>query len=127
MAGKTTTTGLDTQTVIKKSLSVCDNLSETAIQVTESKARLAYQNHVKGFSGERVLSFLGLSITFFVTLFTSTFNDILGIANSSYVLCAAFWISGIGFAIATLVSFIIWLNNKKKYSEDAFIKTLKGQ
>lgn len=127
MAAKKNGSGLDTQDVIKKNMSVCDNLSETAIQVTESKARLAYRNHIKVCSGERVLSFLGLSIAFFIAVLTSSFKDIFGIKNSSYVLCACFWIAAIGFAIATMVAFIIWLKNFRNCDEDAFITALKGE
>lgn len=117
---------LNTQGVIRTSLSVCDNLSETAIQVTESKARLVYQNHIQGHSGERVLSFFGLFLTFLTTNLTASFNDIWGIENSSYILCAAFWLATIGFGIATLWTCFLWLTNRKNYSEDAFIKALKG-
>lgn len=127
MAVRSVKSGLDTKDVIKKNMPVCDNLSETAIQVTESKARLAYQNHVKGCTGERVLTFFGLCVTFFITVLTSTFNDVFGIENSSYVLCAAFWIAAIGFALATIVSFIIWIKNRKERNEDTFINALKGQ
>lgn len=123
---KTNTSGLNTQDVIKTSLHVCDNLSETAIRVTESKARLVYQSHIKGHSGERVISFFGLFLTFLTTVLTASFNDIGGIENSSYILCAAFWLATIGFGTATLVSFILWLTNRKNYSESAFINALKG-
>lgn len=123
---KTSSGSLNTQDVIKTSLSVCDNLSETAIRVTESKARLVYQSHIKGHSGERVISLLGLFLSFLTTVLTASFNDIWGIENSSYILCAAFWLATIGFGIATLVSLILWLANRKNYSESAFINALKG-
>ena len=118
--------GLDTQGVIKSQMLVCDNLTDNAIRITESKARLIYRDYFTYSSGERALSFFGLFISFLVTLLTSEFKDIFGMENSSNILEAIFIILTISFAAATIISFIKWLKDGKSNNEDSFIDSLKG-
>lgn len=117
---------LDTQGVIKSEMSVYDNLTETAIRITESKARLIYKNYFNRCSGERVVSLFGLFITFLVTLLTSDFKDILEIEGSSNTLNAIFIILTIVFAVATIINFFSWMKDRKCNNENSFIEALKG-
>ena len=82
--------GLDTRGVVNSKMSMCDNITDTAIRITESKARLVYRDHLKHSSGERVVSALGLFVSFLTTLLTASFEDIIGVADSKYVL--VFWL-----------------------------------
>lgn len=117
--------GLETRGVVSK-MPVCDNIADTAIRITESKARLVYRDYLKRCSGERVISSLSLFITVLVTLLTTSFNDALGIENSKYTLQAFFVFLAITLGIATVVFFIKWRGDKKQNNEDAFINALKG-
>lgn len=126
MAVESANKGLDTKGVVNSKLSVCDNITDTAIRITESKARLVYRDHLNGTNGERVVSVLGLFLTFLVTLLTSDFKDIFEIENSKYVLNAIFVILAIVSGIATIVFFFQWVISRKTNNEDAFINALKG-
>lgn len=118
--------GLDTQSVVSSKMPVCDNITDTAIRITESKARLVYRNHLKTCSGERVISAFGLFVTFLTTLLTASFNDVFGFENSRYVLTAIFIIMAIGSGIATIVFLFQWLIGRKNNNENSFIDALKG-
>lgn len=126
MAVQNLNNGLDTQGVVNSELSMCDNITDTAIRITESKARLVYRDHLKHSSGERVVSALGLFITFLTTLLTADFKDIAGIENSKYVMNALFVLLAIASGIATIVFLAQWLQRRKNNNEDAFINALKG-
>ena len=77
MPGITTTpNGLDTQSTVNSSMPMCDNITDTAIRITESKARLVYRNHINKINGELVLSLFGLFLTFIIStsFLTSSFS-----------------------------------------------------
>lgn len=126
MAVQNASNGLDTKGVVNSELSMCDNITDTAIRITESKARLVYRDHLKYSSGERVVSAFGLFITFLTTLLTANFNDIAGIENSKYVMNAIFVLLAIASGIATIIFFFQWIQRRKNNNEDAFINALKG-
>ena len=126
MAVQNASNGLDTRGVVNSELSMCDNITDTAIRITESKARLVYRDHLKHSSGERVVSAFGLFIAFLTTLLTSNFNDIAGIENSKYVMNALYVLLAIVSGIATIVFFFQWIQRRKNNNEDTFINALKG-
>lgn len=127
MSGITTTpNGLDTQSTVNSSMPMCDNITDTAIRITESKARLVYRNHINKINGELVLSLFGLFLTFIITVLTSEFNDVFEIENSKYILNAAFVILTIATGIASGIYLVKWIVNRKKYNENSFISALKG-
>lgn len=126
MSVRNASNGLETRGVVKSELSMCDNITDTAIRITESKARLVYRDHLKYSSGERALSAFGLFIAFLTTLLTADFKDILGLENSKYVLNAVFILLAISSGIATIVFLILWLCRKKNNNEESFIIALKG-
>ena len=118
--------GLDTKGIVNNKMSMCDNITDTAIRITESKARLVYRDYLKHSSGERVISAFGLFISFLTALLTSSFEDIAGVANSKYVFEAVFVILAIASGIASVVFLIKWINGLKSNNEDSFINALKG-
>lgn len=126
MATGITNKGLDSKNAVSSKMLLCDNITDTAIRITESKARLVYRDHLIHASGERVISAFSLFLTFLLTLLTSDFKDILGIENSKYILNAIFVILAIVFGVATIILFIKWIYEKKSKNENAFICALKG-
>lgn len=121
-----TSNGLETQGVVNSEMSMCDNITDTAIRITESKARLVYRDHLEHSSGERAVSAFGFFLTFVVTLLTAEFKDIPNCENSKYVLNAIFILLAICCGIATIVFFFQWLSQRKENNEDSFINALKG-
>lgn len=125
-AGTTKSNGLDTKNVIKNNMPVCNNITETAITISESKARLIYRDHINKVNGELVLTLFGLFLTFLITVLTSDFNDVFEIENSKYFLSTSFILLTIVTGIATVIYFFKWKVNRKKYTENSFITALKG-
>ena len=113
---------------VESSGDIFDNTTEETVIINVSKARLIYNKHIKRQgNGGLCLTFLGLFLSCFVTLFTSTFKDIFGVQNSSYIINAIFILACGGFLIATIIFFIKWICGCKKYNEKTFIADLKNQ
>ena len=107
----------------------CDsNISDSAVEIIDSKARLIYRD----FIGRRVVvssiffTCLGLFISCISALSTaSSFNSILGINGA--VVEALFIIVAVGSGLCGLISLVFWIISLVKYGENRFIKELHNK
>ena len=117
---------LETLTTESTENIVIDNTAENVIKITESKARLIYDKHIKrGKYGELSLTFFGLFLTCLITLLTTNFKNVFGIKNSSIFLMAMFAFAAVLFFGLTIYTVIRWVLDRKKYNIENFISDLK--
>lgn len=112
--------------VSNETTTLYENTTEDIIHINESKARLIYQKHLrKNNQPEYFWTCLALFVTCLVAVLTAEFKDVLGIQGSGIFLFSIFIIGTVLSFGFMLYFFIKWLVNRKKYSEDTFIKDLK--
>ena len=107
----------------------CDsNLSDSAVEIIDSKARLIYRD----FIGNRVVTSsvfftcVGLFISCMSALTTATsFNPVFGLDGS--VIKALFIVVAVISGLCGLVSLGFWIRSIIKYGENRFIKELHNK
>ena len=112
--------------VANETITLYENTTEDIIHINESKARLIYQKHLrKGHQLEYFWTCLALFITGLIAVLTADFKDIFGIQGSGIFLFSIFILGTVLSFIFTVIFLGSWIVNRKKYSEDTFIKDLK--
>ena len=101
------------------------NLSENGVMISDSKSRLIYRDFIKN---DRYFGFfttsLSIFLSFLIAIFTSNFKDFFKIENTSDIIFAFFVFVCISSGILTIIFFILYLKNRKKCNEEAFINAL---
>lgn len=118
---------LTTKNVIKKKgTKIFDNTEDNMIYITESKAKLIYNDHIKNTPNIGLFfTILGFFVSFLLALITADFKDFLGF--KSYYVQAFFVMITIASAVWCIILLIRWIKNKKKYSVTTFINALKDE
>ena len=107
------------------SVQIDSNISETGVQITDSKAKLIYRDFISPKISVTVFSItLSVFCSFLISLLTSSFSDINDWGGSGLIIKGIFCSICALAGIAALVSAIFILKNRKKYTENEFIRAL---
>lgn len=117
---------LEIKIISNKKAELFDNTIDNIISITESKAKLIYNDHINNTPNIGLFfTALGFFVSFLLAILTAEFKDFLGL--KSYLIHTIFVLITVACFIWCIVLLVKYIKNKNKYNVDQFIKALKNE